>query len=91
MRSGISISLSLPVRDRLARIIKDRNTAQKHAWRAEIVLLTSEGVGTNEIMLRTGTSRTCVWRWQERFMQEGVGGCSATRPVRRGSGLWPLR
>ena len=50
MRSGISISLSPSDRDRLDRIIKDRNAAQKHAWRAEIVLLTSDGVGTNEIM-----------------------------------------
>ena len=84
MRSGISISLSPSDRDLLDRIIKDRNAAQKHAWRAEIVLLTSDGVGTNEIMRRTGTSKTCVWRWQERFMQEGVEGLlrDKTRPSR---------
>jgi transposase len=37
-----------------------------------------------EIMRRTGTSKTCVWRWQERFMQEGVAGllCDKTRPSR---------
>lgn len=84
MRSGISISLSPSDRDRLDRIIKDRNSAQKHSWRAEVVVLTSEGVGTNEIMRRTGTSKTCVWRWQERFMQEGVEGLlrDKTRPSR---------
>jgi transposase len=84
MRNGISISLSPSDRDRLDRIIKDRNAAQKHVWRAEIVLLTSDGVGTNEIMRRTGTSKTCVWRWQERFMQEGVVGLlrDKTRPSR---------
>ena len=84
MRSGISISLSTSDRDRLDQIMKDRNAAQKHAWRAEIVLLTSDGVGTNEIMRRTGTSKTCVWRWQERFMQEGVEGLlrDKTRPSR---------
>jgi hypothetical protein len=38
------------------------------------VLLTAEGVGTNEIMRRTGKSKTCLWRWQERFMQAGVDG-----------------
>ena len=43
----------------------------KHVWRAEIVLLSADGVGTNEIMRRTGKSKTCVWRWQERFMQAG--------------------
>ncbi len=60
MRSGISISLSPSDRDRLDRIIKDRNSAQKQARRAEIVLLTGDGIGTNEIMRRTGTPKTCV-------------------------------
>jgi hypothetical protein len=27
--------------------------------------LSADGVGTNEIMRRTGKSKTCVWRWQE--------------------------
>lgn len=82
MRSGISISLSPSDRERLDRIRKDRNAAQKHAWRAEIVLLSADGVGTHEIMRRTSTSKTCVWRWQERFMQEGVDGLlrDKTRP-----------
>lgn len=84
MRTGISISLSPSDRDRLDGIRKDRNAAQKHVWRAEIVLLSADGVGTNEIMRRTGTSKTCVWRWQERFMQEGVEGLlrDRTRPSR---------
>jgi transposase len=45
-----------------------------HGWRAAIVLLTADGLGTNAIMHRTGKSKTCVWRWQERFMREGVTG-----------------
>jgi hypothetical protein len=32
-------------------------------WRAQIVLLSAAGVGTNEIMRQTGKSKTCVWRW----------------------------
>jgi transposase len=41
-------------------------------------------VGTNEIRRQTGTSKTCVWRWQERFMSEGVDGLlrEKTRPGR---------
>ena len=27
-----------------------------------------------EILRRTGKSKTCVWRWQEWFMEEGVDG-----------------
>ena len=52
-------------------MVQDRNAPQKHVWRAEIVLLTADGVGTNEIMRRTAKSKTCVWRWQERFPEEG--------------------
>jgi len=47
---------------------------QKKVWRAEIVLLSADGVGTNEIKRRTGKSEACVWRWQERFTLEGFEG-----------------
>jgi transposase len=84
MRTGISINVSPTDRRRLEALIRDRNAAQKHVWRAEIVLLSSDGLGTNEIMRRTGKSKTCVWRWQERFMQEGFEGLlrDKTRPSR---------
>ena len=52
---------------------------------AEVVLLTADGVGTNEIMRRGAKSKTCVWRWQERFIEEGSMDCSATRRVPRAS------
>ena len=84
MRSGISITVSASDRHRLQALVRDRNTAQKHAWRAEIVLLSADGLGTTEIMRRTGKSKTCVWRWQERFMAEGYDGLlrDKTRPPR---------
>ncbi len=84
MRIGIVIDLTSADRERLERICKDRNAPQKHVWRTEIVLLSADGVGTSEIMRRTGTSKTCVWRWQERYMQEGVEGLlrDKTRPSR---------
>ena len=73
-----------PIGRRLQALIKDRDAAQKHVWRAEIVLFTADGVGTNEIMRRTGKSKTCVWRWQERFIEEGFEGLlrDKTRPSR---------
>ncbi len=84
MRTGISIEVTPGDRLRLRAVVDDRNAPQKHAWRAEIVLLTADGLGTNEIMRRTGKSKTCVWRWQERFMQEGFEGLlrDKTRPSR---------
>jgi len=84
MRTGISITVSPDVRSRLRSLISNRNAPQKHVWRAEIVLLTADGLGTNEIMRRTAKSKTCVWRWQERFMAEGFDGLlrDKTRPSR---------
>ena len=84
MRTGISITITRSVRGRLEAITRDRNASQKHAWRAAIILLSADGVGTNEIMRRTGKSKTCVWRWQERFMKEGIDGLlhDKTRPSR---------
>jgi hypothetical protein len=90
MRTGISIKVIRPDRHRLEAITRDRNASQKHVWRANIVLLSADGVGTSEIMRQTGTSRTCVWRWQQRFMEDGVDGLlrDKTRPSRvRGHGL----
>jgi hypothetical protein len=46
--------------------VADRNSASKHVWRANIVLATAEGLGTNAIMRLTSKSKPCVWRWQER-------------------------
>lgn len=82
MRKGIFISVSAADRRRLEAIVADRNTAQKHVWRARIILLTADGVGTMGIMTVTGTSKTTVWRWQERFAEAGVDGLLAdkTRP-----------
>ena len=84
MRPGISIDLSSADRLRLEALVRDWNTAQKHVWRARIVLLSATGMGTNAIMRETGKSKTCVWRWQERFAEEGVEGLlrDKTRPSR---------
>jgi hypothetical protein len=59
MRTGISITLKLADRGRLKARARDRNAPHKHVWRAEIVLLGADGFGTNEIMRRTGKSKTC--------------------------------
>ena len=84
MRTGISLTVGSADRLRLEGVVGDRSAAQKHVWRAAIILLSADGAGTHEIMRRTGKSKTCVWRWQERFMGEGVDGLlrDKTRPPR---------
>jgi transposase len=84
MREGIVVEVSAADRLRLEAVVADRNSPQKHVWRARIVLLTADGHGTGEIMRRTAKSKIAVWRWQERFMQAGVDGLlrDKTRPSR---------
>ena len=84
MRTGITVEVSAADRERLVAVIADRNSPQKYVWRARIVLLTAEGRGTAEIIREAGVAKTAVWRWQERFMQEGVDGLlrDKTRPSR---------
>src|SRR5215204_4523148 len=84
MRSGIAVEVTAADRDRLHAIVANRNSPQKHVWRAAIVLATADGLGTSAVMRRTGKSKTAVWRWQERFAAEGVDGLlrDKTRPSR---------
>ena len=81
-RDDICIYVSPLAQARLEAIIADRNSSSKVVWRAEIVLATADGLGTNAIMKRTGKSKPCVWRWQERYVEEGVEGLlrDKTRP-----------
>ena len=84
MRKGISLTVTPADRVRLDAIVRDRNSPQKHVWRARIVLLTAGGQGTNGITRAVGKDKTVIWRWQERFMREGVRGLTRdkTRPSR---------
>src|SRR5215813_13949095 len=81
-RDDICLYVSPANRSRLEAIVADRNSSSKAVWRARIVLATAEGLGTNAIMRRTGKSKPCVWRWQERYIAEGVDGLlrDKTRP-----------
>ena len=84
MRTGITINVKPEDRERLLAVLANRNSPQKHVWRARIVLLTAEGHGTAAIMRQAGVAKTAVWRWQERFMEAGTDGLlrDKTRPSR---------
>jgi transposase len=84
MRKGIEIEVNAADRARLEAIVADWNSPQKHVWRAQIILATADGCGTAAVMRRAGVSKPSVWRWQARFMAEGVDGLlhDKTRPAR---------
>ena len=87
-RDDICIYVGPANRARLEAIIADRNSTSKAVWRARIVLATSDAHGTNAIMRLTGKSKPCVWRWQERYIAEGIDGL--LRDKTRPSGKQPL-
>jgi len=74
MRAGIVVNVTRADRRRLEAVVADRSAPQKHVWRANIILATADGCGTTEIMRRSGKAKPVVWRWQARFMAEGVDG-----------------
>ncbi len=84
-QDDICLYVSAANRAELDAIIADRNSSSKLVWRARIVLATADGLGTLAIMRRTGKSKPCVWRWQERYMEDGIEGLERdkTRPSRK--------
>jgi transposase len=84
MHERRKIRLSAASRYKLEAVVANRNSPQKHVWRAKIILLTADGCGTAEIMQATGKAKTVIWRWQERFREHGAAGLwrDKTRPSR---------
>ena len=74
MSQTLSILLSASDRARLAAIIGDRNRPQKHVQRAHIIIHSADRLPVLEVARRSGATRPAVWRWQQRFAEEGVDG-----------------
>jgi transposase len=83
-RNDICLYLGPAARTELQALLTNRNTPRKLVWRAAIILSTADGHGTFEIMRRARTSKPTVWRWQQRYLDEGVAGLKRdkTRPSR---------
>src|SRR6202795_5052765 len=74
MAQTVCILLGEEDRTRLAAIVGDRNRPQKHVQRARIVLLSADRLPVLAVASRTDASRPAVWRWQQRFAEQGVDG-----------------
>ena len=84
MRKIERIVVSAADRERLERLVRDRNTPQKVVWRARIVLLASDGLTAEAIAAAVGKSLLTVRRWRRRYLAKGLDGLlkDATRPSR---------
>jgi transposase len=74
MAQTVCILLFPEDRARLAAIIGYRNSAQKHVQRAQIILHSAEMRSVLDVARRSGVSRPAVWRWQQRYAEQGVAG-----------------
>jgi hypothetical protein len=74
MRKIERISIGGADRERLERLVRDRNMPQKVVWRARIVLLANDGLTAEAIAVAVGKSLLTVRRWRRRHMAEGSRG-----------------
>ena len=74
MAQTVCLLLGDEDRIRLAAIVGDRNRSQKHVQRARIVLLSADRLPVLAVARQSGASRPAVWRWQQRFAEQGVEG-----------------
>ena len=78
------IVLSAEDRERLEKIRTDPYSILKHVARATIILHLGDGLSLSQTMRATGLSKPTVWRWWDRFLEEGVDGLLYDIPHRRG-------
>ena len=71
-----------PQPEKVPEWVEDRGRPVKHVQRAQIILLSAERLPVLEIGKRVGISRPMVWRWQQRFAEQGIEGLlrDKTRP-----------
>ena len=82
-----ALTLRLTPRERLTLMGWQRSTTMTagRARRARILLLLADGMPMTHIADTVGISRRFVYKWAQRFLQEGVEGL-ADRSIR---GAWP--
>ena len=74
MAQTVNVIVSAEDRERLLAIIGDRNRPLKHVQRAKIILFSAERLPVLEVARQAGLSRPAVWRWQQRYGEQGVDG-----------------
>lgn len=74
MAQTVCVLLSASDRMRLEAIASDRNQPGKYIERAQVVLASADGRPVQRVATEVDVSRPMVWRWQQRFAEEGPDG-----------------
>jgi len=90
MAQTVSIIINAADRERLIAVVGDRNRPQKHVQRARIILCSVDHLPVLDVARQVGASRPAVWRWQQRFAEEGVDGLLRDKTRKPGKAPLPL-
>jgi transposase len=90
MAQTVNLIISTEERGRLAALIDDRNRPQKHAQRARIILHSADRAPVLDVARRSGVSRPAVWRWQQRYAEQGLDGLLRDKTRKPGRAPLPL-
>jgi len=74
MAQTICVLVSAADRALLEAIAANRKAPHKHVQRARIILHSAERKPVQRVAAAADVSRPAVWRWQQRFAEEGVEG-----------------
>src|ERR1700693_5237862 len=82
MAQTVCVLLSTSDRTRLEATASDRNQPRKYIERVLVVLASADRRPVQRVVTEVAVSRPMVWRWQQRFAEDGSTGqmgCCATR------------
>src|SRR4051812_20379024 len=72
--SAAPLAVTDEQREQLERLARSTSVAHRKVVQAKALLLAAEGVATNEVARRCGTTNDTVRGWRRRFEAEGVDG-----------------
>jgi transposase len=84
MAETVCVLLSALDRMRLEAIASDRNRPRKHVERARVVLASANGRPVQQVATEVDVSRPMVWRWHQRFAEDGPEGLLRDKTRRPG-------
>jgi putative transposase len=73
-RNSIKFGLTAEQKTRLKMWVGSHKTQQRYSRRAQVILLSADGLTLEEISARSGLNRTNCMKWRKRFANEGLDG-----------------
>lgn len=73
-RKGNPIRLTMAEKEELLTMSRSRRLERRYVERAEIILLSNQGLPMRDIVEQTGLSKPVVNKWRQRFRQLGIDG-----------------